>query len=75
MFFQTERLPIVHTDDSCQDTSAKRKKDALDKLLPFQRSDFVGLFRAMDGLPVTIRLIDPPMHEFLPSYESPSPRG
>jgi pyruvate, orthophosphate dikinase len=39
---------------------------ALDKLLPFQRRDFVGLFKAMDGLPVTIRLIDPPLHEFVP---------
>jgi pyruvate,orthophosphate dikinase len=39
---------------------------ALDKLLPFQRRDFVGIFRAMDGLPVTIRLIDPPLHEFVP---------
>ena len=39
---------------------------ALDKLLPFQRRDFVGLFQAMDGLPVTIRLIDPPLHEFVP---------
>lgn len=44
-------------------------KDALQKLLPMQRSDFEGLFEAMDGLPVIIRLIDPPMHEFLPSYE------
>ena len=39
---------------------------ALDKLLPFQRRDFVGIFQAMDGLPVTIRLIDPPLHEFVP---------
>src|SRR5260370_20552324 len=39
---------------------------ALDKLLPFQRRDFVGIFKAMDGLPVTIRLIDPPLHEFVP---------
>jgi len=39
---------------------------ALDKLLPFQRRDFIGIFKAMDGLPVTIRLIDPPLHEFVP---------
>src|SRR4030081_3775351 len=39
---------------------------ALDKLLPFQRRDFVGIFKAMDGFPVTIRLIDPPLHEFVP---------
>ncbi|KAL9239087.1 hypothetical protein vseg_013439 [Gypsophila vaccaria] len=42
------------------------RKDALDQLLPYQRSDFEGIFRAMDGLPVTIRLLDPPLHEFLP---------
>src|SRR5260370_40738382 len=39
---------------------------ALDKLLPFQRRDFMGIFKAMDGFPVTIRLIDPPLHEFVP---------
>ncbi len=47
------------------DTSEARRK-ALDKLLPFQRRDFIGIFEAMDGLPVTIRLIDPPLHEFVP---------
>jgi pyruvate, orthophosphate dikinase len=47
------------------DTQDARRK-ALDKLLPFQRRDFIGLFEAMDGLPVTIRLIDPPLHEFVP---------
>ena len=47
------------------DTPEARRK-ALDKLLPFQRRDFVGIFRAMDGFPVTIRLIDPPLHEFVP---------
>jgi pyruvate,orthophosphate dikinase len=67
MFFETERLPIVQrmilaTDD-------KERDDALAQLLPIQREDFVGLFRAMDGLPVTIRLIDPPLHEFLPSHD------
>jgi pyruvate, orthophosphate dikinase len=45
------------------------RRAALDKLLPMQREDFVGLFRAMDGLPVTIRLLDPPLHEFLPKRE------
>jgi pyruvate, orthophosphate dikinase len=45
------------------------QQTALDILLPFQRADFIGLFRAMDGLPVTIRLIDPPLHEFLPSHD------
>ena len=47
------------------DTSEARRK-ALDKLLPFQRRDFIGIFEAMDGFPVTIRLIDPPLHEFVP---------
>jgi pyruvate,orthophosphate dikinase len=47
------------------DTSEARRA-ALDKLLPFQRRDFIGIFKAMDGLPVTIRLIDPPLHEFVP---------
>jgi pyruvate,orthophosphate dikinase len=44
------------------------RREALDGLLPYQREDFAGLFRAMDGLPVIIRLIDPPLHEFLPNY-------
>src|SRR5229473_1843779 len=47
------------------DTSLARKK-ALDKLLPYQRRDFIGIFKVMDGFPVTIRLIDPPLHEFVP---------
>jgi pyruvate,orthophosphate dikinase len=47
----------------------EERQDALDKLLPFQREDFEGIFRAMDGYPVIIRLIDPPMHEFLPPRE------
>ena len=47
------------------DTSEARRK-ALDKLLPFQRRDFIGIFEAMNGLPVTIRMIDPPLHEFVP---------
>lgn len=44
----------------------EQRKAALDLLLPYQRSDFEGIFRAMDGFPVTIRLLDPPLHEFLP---------
>jgi len=67
MFFGQERLPIVRKMITA--TVPAERADALDQLLPFQRGDFVGLFRAMDGLPVTIRLIDPPLHEFLPSYE------
>ncbi len=65
MFFEEERLPIVQR----MILSSEERQAALDKLLPFQRSDFAGLFRAMDGLPVIIRLLDPPLHEFLPGYE------
>jgi pyruvate,orthophosphate dikinase len=50
-------------------TTASDRDGALAALLPLQRDDFIGLFRAMDGLPVTVRLIDPPLHEFLPSLE------
>ena len=65
MFFESDRLPIVQkmimTDRPVE------QKEALDALLPFQKEDFAGLFRVMDGLPVIIRLIDPPLHEFMPS--------
>ena len=67
MFFETTRLPIVQ-----RMILAKTSEDrtaALDELLPFQRKDFEGLFEAMNGYPVIIRLIDPPLHEFLPSAE------
>ena len=67
MFFETERLPFVQQMILAK-TSDERQA-ALRRLLPFQRSDFEGLFRAMDGLPVIIRLIDPPMHEFLPAHD------
>ncbi len=67
MFFETERLP--HVQKMILSKSELEGQEALDKLLPFQRSDFEGLFRAMDGLPVIIRLIDPPMHEFLPAHD------
>ncbi len=66
MFFQAERIPIVREMIMAGDTKARRR--ALERLLPFQREDFIGIFRAMDGLPVTIRLLDPPLHEFLPQY-------
>jgi pyruvate,orthophosphate dikinase len=67
MFFEPERLPIVqrmilHKDEP------EVVADCLAKLLPFQRADFEGLFRAMAGLPVIVRLIDPPLHEFLPGH-------
>ncbi len=67
MFFETERLPLVQK--MILAGSDAEREGPLAKLLPFQRSDFEGLFRAMDGLPVTIRLIDPPLHEFLPAYD------
>jgi pyruvate,orthophosphate dikinase len=67
MFFEEERLPIVQKMILAD--SEEERAEALEKLLPFQREDFAGLFRAMDGLPVIIRLIDPPLHEFLPSHD------
>ncbi|MBL9006154.1 MAG: pyruvate, phosphate dikinase [Myxococcales bacterium] len=67
MFFQTDRLP--HMQAMILARSDAERAAPLAALLPFQRSDFEGLFRAMDGLPVTIRLIDPPLHEFLPSHD------
>ena len=67
MFFETERLPIVQQMIMAKYPS--ERNEAIDKLLPLQRGDFAGLFRAMDGQPVIIRLLDPPLHEFLPAYE------
>jgi pyruvate,orthophosphate dikinase len=67
MFFGEERLPVVQEMILARDEAGRR--DALDRLLPFQQSDFEGIFEAMAGLPVTIRLLDPPLHEFLPPLE------
>lgn len=67
MFNSSDRLPIV-VDMIIADTIEQRKA-ALDKLFPFQRDDFVQLFEAMSPRPVTVRLLDPPMHEFLPSEQ------
>lgn len=67
MFFQEERLPFVQKMILAKND--KDRDEALAKLLPYQREDFAGLFRAMDGLPVIIRLIDPPLHEFLPDKD------
>ena len=64
MFFEPDRLPIVQ--DMILADSSEKREEALEKLLPHQRSDFDGLFEAMTGLPVIIRLIDPPLHEFMP---------
>ena len=78
MFFAKERLPHVQRMImACKDTAdakeaakyEKERRAALLKLLPMQRKDFFGLFEAMDGLPVTIRTLDPPLHEFLPKRE------
>ncbi len=68
MFFDTEERREAIQEMIVADTVEDRKK-ALAKLLPFQRADFKGIFEAMDGLPVTIRLIDPPLHEFVPHDE------
>jgi pyruvate,orthophosphate dikinase len=67
MFFGEGRIPIVQ-EMILADNEADRRK-ALDKLLPLQRGDFYGVFKAMKGSPVTIRTIDPPLHEFLPKRE------
>jgi pyruvate,orthophosphate dikinase len=64
MFFGEERLPVMQQMILAGDEAGRR--DALDRLLPFQQSDFEAIFEAMAGLPVTIRLLDPPLHEFLP---------
>ena len=67
MFFEEERRPIVVQMIMAE--TEEERQECLDKLLPFQREDFEGIFRAMDGYPVIVRLIDPPMHEFLPPRE------
>jgi pyruvate, orthophosphate dikinase len=67
MFLGTERVEHVRNMILAMDEAARQT--ALDRLLPMQRGDFVGIFRAMQGRPVTIRLIDPPLHEFLPSTD------
>jgi pyruvate,orthophosphate dikinase len=67
MFMETERLPIVQA--MIMATTTEEREVQLAKLLPIQRGDFEGIFKEMAGLPVIIRLIDPPLHEFLPSLE------
>jgi pyruvate,orthophosphate dikinase len=64
MFFEADRIMAVREMILAKD--ADQRKRALNKILPMQRSDFEGIFRAMRGYPVTIRLLDPPLHEFLP---------
>jgi pyruvate,orthophosphate dikinase len=68
MFFEGERIAAMREMILSQTEEQRRK--ALDKLLPIQRSDFEGIYTAMNGLPVTVRLLDPPLHEFLPQDES-----
>jgi pyruvate,orthophosphate dikinase len=67
MFFEEDRLPVMR--DMIMAKNHLERDEALDRLLPLQRDDFAGLFRAMDGLPVVIRLLDPPLHEFLPNHQ------
>ena len=67
MFFDPER--IQHMREMILATNIDDRKKALAKLLPYQREDFIGIFKEMKGLPVTIRLLDPPLHEFLPHNE------
>jgi pyruvate,orthophosphate dikinase len=67
MFFEADRIAAVREMILSEDEEGRRK--ALAKILPMQRGDFTGIFREMKGLPVTIRLLDPPLHEFLPQEE------
>ncbi len=67
MFFEGDRIKAVREMILADDEAGRRR--ALDKLLPYQREDFYGIFKAMHGLPVTIRTLDPPLHEFLPHEE------
>lgn len=67
MFFEADRLPIVR--EMILARNPEERKSALDKLLPIQKEDFKGILKVMDGLPVIIRLLDPPLHEFLPRHE------
>ncbi len=68
MFFDSTRIIAMREMILAQDINGRRK--ALDKLLPMQRQDFADIFKVMNGLPVTIRLLDPPLHEFLPHSEA-----
>ena len=67
MFFEAERIPAVR--EMIVASTVEQRKAALAKLLPMQRQDFIGIYKALHGYPVTIRFLDPPLHEFLPSKE------
>jgi pyruvate,orthophosphate dikinase len=68
MFFEGDRIQVVR--EMILARTAPDRKRAIDRLLPMQREDFAGIFRAMEGMPVTVRLLDPPLHEFLPASEA-----
>jgi len=68
MFFEDGRIQVMR--EMILAGTDEQRRDALAKLLPMQREDFIGIFEAMDGLPVTIRLLDPPLHEFLPATDA-----
>ncbi len=68
MFFEADRIPAVR--EMIVSSTVEERKKALAKLLPMQRKDFIGIYKAMEGLPVTIRFLDPPLHEFLPHENS-----
>ena len=67
MFFNEER--IVSVRQMILSKTTEDREEALKKLLPYQKSDFVEIFKIMNGLPVTVRLLDPPLHEFLPKTD------
>lgn len=67
MFFQEDRIAAVR--EMIVAANVEQRKKALDKLLPMQKEDFIGIYEAMEGNPVTVRFLDPPLHEFLPSEE------
>ena len=68
MFFEADRIPAVR--EMIVSSTVEERKRALKKLLPMQRKDFIGIYKAMEGHPVTIRFLDPPLHEFLPHEDS-----
>ena len=67
MFFDPERIPVIQ--EMILARTAEERKEPLKRIKEWQRSDFLGLFREMNGFPVTVRLLDPPLHEFLPRRE------
>ena len=67
MFFEADRIAAMR--EMIVSKTVEQREAALAKLLPMQRQDFEGIYKAMDGLPVTIRFLDPPLHEFLPTEE------